>query len=156
MQKEKTDQGWERTAKSDLWIRTLDQIHSCFGRLVYLSSLRDVNTDQYQHHGLATHWGKDSTHSALRESHERTFSEWLTYSLEEQKADLDLYLSTLDAPKKSLLKTWQRLAPYKNLIPSAALDPERSLYILDLEILLELLRNEYAAPDALQRPLLGR
>lgn len=141
---------------ADLWIRTLTQIPSLFGRLVYLSALRDVNTDQYQHHGLATVFSKDEAHDALRESHERTFAEWLTFTLEEQKADLDLYLSALDTPKRTLLKTWQRLAPYKNLIPTSALPPERNLYLLDLEMLLELLRNEYGAQDASRQQSLGR
>lgn len=144
---------WDRTATSDLWLRTLVQIPSLFGRLVYLSSLRDVNADQYQHHGLATIFGEESTHRALRDSHEKTFGEWLSYSLEHQKVDLDLYLSGLDTPKKTLLQTWLRLAPYKNFIPSSAMDPERGHYLLKLETLLQLLRNEHAAgPTASRRP----
>lgn len=152
MQNSQTEQAWDRSARSDVWIRTLTQIPSLFGRLIYLSSLRDVNTDHYQHHGLAMMWGEEQAHRALRDSHEQTFAEWLTYSLEEQKADLDLYLSALDTPKRTLLQTWQRLAPYKNLIPTSALAPERNLYLLDLELLLELLRNEYVAPGASRRP----
>ena len=99
-----TEKGWSAQQWRHLWIRTLTQIPSLFGRLVYLSALRDVNTDQYQHHGLATVFSKDEAHDALRESHERTFAEWLTFTLEEQKADLDLYLSALDTPKRTLLR----------------------------------------------------
>ncbi len=142
---------WDRTASSDLWARTLVQIPSLFGRLVYLSSLRDVTTDQYYHHGLATIFGEAEANRALRESHERAFAEWLTFRMEQQKADLDLYLSMLDQPKRILLQTWQRLAPYRNLIPSSALDDERKLYLLDLETHLEMLRNEYGAGPAASR-----
>jgi hypothetical protein len=142
---------WDRTASSDLWIRTLAQIPSLFGRLVYLSSLRDVVSDQYHHHGLATMFGEAEADRALRESHDKAFAEWLTFSIEQQKADLDLFLSTLDQPKRVLLQTWQRLAPYRNLIPSSASDEERKLYLVDLETLLDLLRNEYGGGLAASR-----
>jgi hypothetical protein len=148
----RSTESWDRTASSDLWVRTLTQIPSLFGRLAYLASLRDVNTDQYHHHGLATVFGEAEAHRALRESHETAFSEWLTFSIEQQKADLDLYLSMLDQPKRFLLQTWQRLAPYRNLIPSSAADEERHLYLVDLETILDLLRNECGAGPVASRP----
>lgn len=138
---------WDRTASADLWLRTLANIPSLFGRLIYLSALRDSNTGGYQHHGLSTVFGDREADQALRESHQATFTDWLGYSLEEQKADLDLYLSTLDAPKRRLLQTWQKLAPYRNLIPATAAEVQRKLYLVDLETLLELLKNEYGVAD---------
>jgi hypothetical protein len=142
----------ERTATADLWQRTLTQIPSIFGRLVYLSSLRDLNTGRYEHHGLALVYGAEQAHLALAQSHERTFAEWLRYSLEQQKADLDLYLSSLLDTKRTVVETWLRLAPYRNLVPTSVRDVERQLYLSDLEALLELLKNEYGAscpdPDA--------
>lgn len=136
---------WERSASASLWLRTLAQIPSLFGRLAYLSSLRDSNSDTYQHHGLSMVFGEEEADQALRESHEKVFREWLQYGLEQQKADLDLYLSTLDTPKRLLLESWQRLAPYRNLTPSRAESAQTALYLADLEALLWLLRNEYGA-----------
>jgi hypothetical protein len=114
-----------------------------------LSSLRNSNTGGYEHHGLALVFGEQQSDETLRKSHEVAFAEWLTYGLEHQKADLDLYLSSLGANKKNLLRIWQRLAPYRNLIPASAKSADRRLYLLDLETLLEVLMNEYgvAAPD---------
>ena len=141
-----------RGPAADLWRNTLAQIPSLFGRLVYLSSLRDQNTGRYEHHGLTQVFGETEANEALHESHNKTFAEWLTYTLEQQKADLDLYLSTFDANKQTILETWIRLAPYRNLVPTSAREVERRLYITDLEALLELLKNEYAVsspdPDA--------
>jgi hypothetical protein len=86
---------------------------------------------------------------ALRASHQQVFAEWLGYGLEQQKADLDLYLAGLDGDRRTIVDTWIRLAPYRNLVPSAVRDVERELYVKDLEILLELLRSEcgVASPD---------
>lgn len=137
----------ERGAAGDLWRNTLAQIPSLFGRLVYLASLRDQNSGRYEHHGMAQVFGEEAADAALRESHSRTFSDWLGFSLEQQKADLDLYLSTLEANKPTIIETWIRLAPYRNLVPSSARDVEQKLYLTDLETLLDLLKNEYAVSD---------
>jgi len=147
---------WDRTAEADLWLRTLSEIPSTFGRMAYLASLRDANSDRYEHDGLAALFGADEVHRALCENHERAFAQWLSYTLEQQKADLDLYLSSLDTPRRTLLQSWKRLAPYKNLIPSSAGLPERNLYMLDIEITLEILRNELVAQAPLRRQSLGR
>ena len=142
----------ERGAAADLWRHTLSQIPSQFGRLVYLSSLRNSNTGGYEHHGLALVFGERESDDTLRSSHEKAFAEWLTYGLEHQKADLDLYLASLGTNKKSLLRIWRRLAPYRNLIPASARSADRRLYLSDLETLLETLMNEYGVdvrdPDA--------
>lgn len=139
----------ERGAAADLWRHTLSQIPSVFGRLVYLASLRDSNTGRYEHHGLAQMFGEGEADSALRESHTQAFSEWLAYNLEQQKSDLDLYLSSFQSDRRTILSTWIRLAPYRNLVPAAALDPDRRLYLADLEALLEILRaeNDVSGPD---------
>jgi hypothetical protein len=72
--------------------------------------------------------------------------------LEQQKADLDLYLSGLGSNRRTILDTWIRLTPYRGLIPSVVRDVERRLYLADLETILELLKNEYGVasldPDA--------
>jgi hypothetical protein len=81
----------ERGAPADLWRNTLSQIPSVFGRLVYLSSLRSGTSGRYEHHGLAMTFGEEESHLALSASHQETFAAWLSFSLEQQKADLDLY-----------------------------------------------------------------
>jgi len=146
------DQSFENNAMTSLWRVTLGAISSTFGRLVYLSSLRDVNNDQYHHDGLATVYGVLEADQALRESHIQVFAEWLSYSLEHQRADFELYLQSLNTPRRTLLQTWQRLTPYRNLIPASALEPERKLYLLDIETILEMLRNEYVSALAASQP----
>ena len=130
-------------APADLWRHTLSQIPSLFGRLIYLSSLRSSNTGRYEHHGLAQMFGDDDAHSALMRSHDETFGEWLNCPLEQQKADLDMYLAALTPDRAAVVDTWLRLAPYRNVVPSAARESERNLFAVDFEALLELLRKDY-------------
>src|SRR5579863_9723740 len=144
----------DRGAVSNLWRNTLSQIPSVFGRLVYVSSLRNSNNGRYEHHGLALIFGEDDANRALRKSHVQIFAEWLTFSLEQQKADLDLYLSGLPDKRVVVIENWIRLAPYRNLIPGAVRGVDRRLYIADLKALLEVLKNETAGgvPDQSASP----
>jgi len=139
----------DRSAASDLWRNTLSQIPSVFGRMVYLASLRNPNSGRYEHHGLALIFGEDEANKALKKSHSQLFAEWLSFNVEQQKADLDLYISGLFEDKRVVVETWLKLAPYRNLIPTTVRGVERRLYIADLTALMELLKNAYAAgaPD---------
>jgi len=139
----------ERGAAADLWRNTLSQIPTIFGRLVYLSSLRDSNSGTYEHYGLAQVFGGKEADRTLRQSHAQAFSEWLNLSLEQQKNDLEEYLSGLEEDVDAILATWIRLAPYRNLVPARAREVERQLYLSDLEVVLELLKfdHDVASPD---------
>src|SRR5579864_7517344 len=135
----------DRGVASDLWRNTLSQIPSVLGRLVYLASLRNANSGRYEHHGLALIFGEEDANRALKKSHSSVFAEWLGFNVEQQKADLDLYISSLFEDKRTVVETWLKLAPYRNLIPTTVRGVERRLYISDLTALMELLKNAYAA-----------
>jgi hypothetical protein len=137
----------EKGAAPDLWRNTLSQIPTVFGRLVYLSSLRDPNTGRYEHAGLAQMFGDRDADNALRQSHSQTFSEWLCFDLEQQKADLDFYLSALLDRRKVIVDTWARLKPYRNLVPTSAGAAEIQLYLTDFETILQLLKNYYGVSE---------
>jgi hypothetical protein len=139
----------ERGAAADLWRNTLSQIPTLFGRLVYLSSLRDANSGTYDHYGLAQVFGAKEADRTLRQSHTQAFAAWLNLNLEQQKSDLEDYLAGLEDDINSILGNWIRLAPYRNLIPARAREVERQLYLTDLEVVIELLKfdHDVASPD---------
>ena len=129
----------------DVWSKTLSQISTSFGRLAYLAGLRDQNSGRYQHFGLAQRYTENEADGVLRTSHEEIFAEWLNYPLEQQRQDLEEHLRSIEGDRKAVLRTWLTLTPYRNLIPAESRDAERLLYITDLELLLEILRNELSA-----------
>jgi hypothetical protein len=133
-----------RGPAADLWRKTLSRIPTQFGRLVFISSLRDALTGRYSHPPLSQIVGGEITDRTLCHSHHENFSEWLGFTLAQQKADLDEYLGASN--------TTLDLACYRDIVPATAHQVERLLYLTDLETLLELRRAErggaYPLPEA--------
>jgi hypothetical protein len=138
-----------REPATDVCRRRLARIPTLYGRLVYLSSLRNQATGVYEQGALAQMFGQEQASETLRRSHGQIFQEWLCLSLEQQKTDLEEYLGELPGTPAAILAEWKETAPYRNLAPAAVQEVEKRLYLTDLETLLELLRHEYGAssPD---------
>jgi len=147
----------ERNALADLCKHTLSHIPTVSGRLVYLATLRDVNSGAYRHHGLATAFGRYEAARALRESHQAIFQEWLNLTLAEKNEDLREYLMALADPPEEVVAHWLRSGVYRSYVPATARDAETELFCHDLETLLQLLQNDAirrrlrSAADALDR-----
>lgn len=133
----------------DLWARELSHINTSYGRLVFLAGLRNPDTARYEYYGCPQSIPSSTVSQAVARLHEEIFREWITYTLERKKADVDLYISTLEIDPADLVDAWLRLTPYKNLVPGSFQGPERQKHISDFEAILGLLKNVYgvASPD---------
>ncbi len=132
-------------ATRDVWARTLSEIPTTFGKIAYLASLRNLNSGAYEHFGLAHVYSEKLANRVLSNSHRQVFAEWLNFSLEQQRLDLEEYLHSVEDDRGKLLDTWLTLTPYRNLLPAEAREAEKLLYISDLEFILDLLRNELSS-----------
>ena len=131
------------------WRRTLAKIDTLLGRLAYLASLRNANTGTYEHFGLAERVGASEVDRLIRRSHLEVFQQWLCFNLEHQKEQLEAYFSGLEGDSREILSNWLVLGPYAAWVPAESRDVERKLFYSDLEMVLELIRNEsgVASPD---------
>jgi hypothetical protein len=134
-------------ALADLEQRTLSQIPTLYGRLVYLASLRNPNSGLYRHHGLELLYGRQETEAALRSAHENGFRDWLDMPMPEQFEDLSGYLGSLEERRQQVLENWKRTMIYRGLIPDALQGPEKTQFLADLEAVMEILKAE-AGVDA--------
>lgn len=132
---------------AELWRRTLSQIPSLFGRLVYLASLRDPVTGMYRHFGFAQRFTPRVADNAMKRSHLNTFSDWLCYSLEEQQEDLEKYFSALDADRSEIIANWTEFPPFANFVPNQAREPQRQQFLSDMSVMLDLLKRHQLRPD---------
>ena len=142
----------ERSAAADLWKNTLSRIPTAYGRLCYLVSLRDPNSGIYRHYGLAGVFGRDESARALRESHERTFHEWLELDLKTKTADLREYVTSLEDPPEMVLKFLSATARNDLQLPESARASERRLFQRDFEAVVAVITHGHAGDSGAQAP----
>jgi hypothetical protein len=152
MVRAKTPINVDQREAQEVWARNLAQIRTYYGRLVYLAGLRNSDTGEYEHYSFDGSRSKSSDR-VIRQVHETIFREWVSFSLERKKLDVEAYIAAIDlADKADLIEAWLRLTPYKNLVPAAIQGPERKKHISDFEAILGLLKNVYGVggpgPDA--------
>jgi hypothetical protein len=141
----------ETDGSDALWIRDLSQIETFYGRLVFLAGLRKPDSGRYEHYGCSPGTPSSLIVSRnLKRVHETIFHDWIALSLERKKADIELYIASVEHGDRQLLvDAWLRLTPYMNLVPASVQGPERQRHISDFEAILGLLKNLYgvASPD---------
>jgi hypothetical protein len=133
----------DETPAAELWNRTLVQIPSVFGRLAYLASLRDPNSGQYQHFGFSQRFSDREADKTIRRSHSNVLLDWLCFSLEQQRADLEVYLDSVEPDRGTILANWREWPPYMNWIPAQTRAADRELFQSDLEIVFDLIRQDW-------------
>lgn len=129
----------------DFTARTLAAIPNEFARLVYVASLRDLSSGNYDHAGLTAIYPRAAVQQALEMCHEELFLRILEMPLEEQERDLRVCLSEMES--SSLAKTvhqWSRTQAYRVLAPDSIPDYLRELFCSNLSALLEILKSDEA------------
>jgi hypothetical protein len=122
---------------ASLWESALTGLPALFERLVFLGGLRDADAG-YRHYGLELPLGSDAA-EVIRGSHERAFRTWIALTVEQQKADLELYLGTVQGHRNDALRRLGQAEFRDRLIPASADAHERELYLTDLEALVQVI-----------------
>lgn len=141
--------GQSQAIPEESWRKALEGIATVPGRLAYLATLRNTNTGAYEHFGLSQRLGTDVVDRLIRRSHARTFQQWLCFSLERQKQEVEDYFSDMEGDRREIVSNWLQTLPYATWVPSEAREVERMLFLKDLERVLESIRADYgvALPD---------
>jgi hypothetical protein len=133
-----------RRVIEDFTVRTLAAIPSEYGRLLYVSSLRDLASGRYVHEGLAAVYPGEAVQQGLTHCHEELFAKLLETSLEEQEWDLRACLSALEGDFWDIIARWQELESYRLLLPAGVPGYLHDLFCSNVRALLGLLDEEHA------------
>ncbi len=138
-----------QAAYEDLLQRSLSKLPGDLARLVYLASTRDYNTGTYHHDGLAARFRPDAATQALEIAHRQVFYRLSAYSLEELVKELELYLNSSHESPAEILRTWQKLEPYRVAIPVEVNPAVARLFLSNVKLALAVWR--FRQKESLER-----
>jgi len=100
-----------------VWQALLTEVFSTLARLECVSRCRDSATRRYHHESLVNLVVEEEIHPTLADCHRLIWSEWLGGTLEQQHADLLLYLCQPNIGKTETLHLWRTQAIFLDWIP---------------------------------------
>ena len=131
----------------DFTSRTLAVIPSDFGRLYYVSSLKDSATSRYQHDGLAELYSEDSVQVALEQCHEELFSRVLESPLPEQERDLRKCLDSAGDRFWAIVESWREDGSVQAMCPEGLPSYLKDLFCSNLAALLAIFSSQRVTLD---------
>jgi hypothetical protein len=126
----------------DFAATTLAAIPNMFGRLVYIASLRDLSSGNYEHAGLAALYPQQAVQESLECCHYEIFQKILETPLSIQAQDLAECLQGMAGSYPSTLSHWREMEAYRVLLPANTPDYLKELFFSNLRGLLEILQAE--------------
>jgi hypothetical protein len=125
-----------RAVIEDFSSRTLGAIASDFGRLYYVSSLKDSSSGRYEHDGLTSLYPANSVQAALAQCHEELFSRILETPLREQERDLRACLAAAGDQFWDVVKSWRENRYFQEMCPEGLPNYLHELFCSNIAALL--------------------
>jgi len=136
-----------RCVIEDFTSRTLAVIPSDFGRLYYVSSLKDEATGRYQHDGLVEVYSENSVQEALEHCHEELFSRILETPLNDQERDLRKCLDSAGDRFWTVVESWREERSFRSMCPESLPNYLKELFCSNLGALLAIFSAERVTLD---------
>ena len=125
-----------RAVIEDFSSRTLAAIPSDFGRLYYVSSLKDSESGRYEHDGLTTLYPENAVQAALSHCHEELFSRILETPLKEQERDLCACLGSAGDQSTDVAESWRKDRSFQKMCPEGVPNYLQDLFCSNMGALL--------------------
>ena len=106
-----------RAVVEDFSSQTLAAISNDFGRLYYVSSLKDSTSGRYEHDGLMSLYPENAVQAALTHCHEELFSRILETPLIEQECDLRACLCSAGDKYWDVVENWRENRCFQEMCP---------------------------------------
>ena len=131
-----------RAVVEDFSSQTLAAISTDFGRLYYVSSLKDSDSGRYQHDGLMSLYPENAVQTGLSHCHEELFSRILETPLKEQERDLRACLVSAGDKYWDVVETWRESRFFQEMCPEGLPDYLNDLFCSNMGALLAIFSSK--------------
>jgi hypothetical protein len=108
-------------------------------RLIFLATLRDNNSGHYFHPDLTRRFSERVADRAMLACHQRIFKQVVALSIEDLTDQLDLYVTTVPAPRERMIESWTKLKAYRATIPMDADPISAEIFFMKVEVAVAIL-----------------
>jgi hypothetical protein len=108
-------------------------------RLIFLATLRDNNSGHYFHPDLARRFSDRVADWAMLACHQRIYKQVIALSIEDLTDQLDLYVTTVPAPRERMIESWAKLQAYRATIPMDTDPISAEIFFMKVEVAVAIL-----------------
>ena len=108
-------------------------------RLIFLATLRDNNSGHYFHPDLTRRFSERVADRAMLACHQRIFKQVVALSIEDLTDQLDLYVTTVPAPRERMIESWTKLKAYRATIPMDTDPISAEIFFMKVEVAVAIL-----------------
>jgi hypothetical protein len=108
-------------------------------RLIFLATLRDNNSGHYFHPDLARRFSERVADRAMLACHQRVYKQVVALSIEDLTDQLDLYVTTVPAPRERMIESWTKLQAYRATIPIDTDPISAQIFFMKVEVAVAIL-----------------
>ena len=131
-----------RAVIEDFSSQTLAAIASDFGRLYYVSSLKDSDSGRYEHDGLTSLYPENAVQAGLSHCHEELFSRILETPLNDQARDLRECLGSAGDKYWDVVENWRETCYFREMCPEGLPDYLQNLFCSNMGALLAIFSSK--------------
>jgi hypothetical protein len=131
-----------RAVIEDFSSQTLAAISSDFGRLYYVSSLKDSDSGRYEHDGLTSLYPENAVQAGLSHCHEELFSRILETPLNDQARDLRECLGSAGDKYWDVVENWRETCYFREMCPEGLPDYLQDLFCSNMGALLAIFSSK--------------
>lgn len=131
-----------RTVIEDFSSQSLAAISTDFGRLYYVSSLKDSDSGRYEHDGLESLYSENAVQEGLSHCHEELFSRILETPLREQERDLRACLDSAGDKYWDVVESWRESRYFQEMCPEGLPNYLQDLFCSNMGALLAIFSSK--------------
>jgi hypothetical protein len=139
LEKVYAEQSGESEVAADILRALTVSLPNDLSRLIFLATLRDNNSGHYFHPDVARRFSDLVADRAMLACHQSIYKRVVGLAIEDLTEQLNLYMTTVSAPRERMIESWTKLKAYRATIPMDTDPISTEIYFMKVEVAVAIL-----------------